>query len=304
MTISEAYVAYNIFLQNEGYAEKTRKSYYTTLIGINGLATTVGDIDVEFLGIDHIYQWRQHVRDIGWQAHYINHTLSQFRCFLRWLANNECRVLDWRKITFDREEKHKPQTILEREEIEALVMHAASLRDKALLRLIFDGPGCRISEILGLDRDQWQSARNVADDVWELYVFGKNKKYRPVFFYHHVRVAVDAYLETREDRFKPLFISMQNRRIHYTTVNQMIHAVSRKAGLTKIVTPHVGRHTFATERAALGTPTPIISSMLGHAHEGVTQKVYTHINAIHAARAFDQIRPEHSAKAIDRNKRL
>lgn len=285
MVISEAYVAFDMHLLHDDFAEKTRKSYYTVILGVNGLVNAVGDIPVELLGLDHINAWRLHMRSLGLKPHYINHNLSQIRQFLKWLGENEHRVFDWRKITFDKEEKNKPHTILTREEINSLVSHAKNPRDKAILKMVFDGFGGRIEEILSLDRGDWEDATQVEDGLWEIWVMGKNKKYRPVCFFQDLKDTVDAYLETRTDRFKPLFTSIQNRRIHYTTVNQMIHEVSRRAGMTKRVTPHVGRHTYATERAAGGTPTPVLSYQLGHAHEGVTQKVYTHINAFHSRRA-------------------
>ncbi len=301
MKISEVFPDFDIYLINRDFAQNTRKSYYTALLGENGLATIIGDVPVELLGIDHINQWRLYCRSIGWQPNYINHSLSAVRQFLKWLRDNEYRVIDWQKITFDKEQTHKPHTILTRDEIDALLAHAKNPRDKAIIKMVFDGFGGRIEEILNLDRGDWEDASLVEDGVWEIWVMGKNKKYRPVCFFQDVKSTVDAYLETRSDRFKPLFTSMQNRRIHYTTVNQMIHDASRRAGLTKRVTPHVGRHTFATDRAASGTPTPILSYQLGHAHEAVTQKVYTHINASHSRRA-------HLAylhhKALDSNKRV
>lgn len=296
MTISKAYPSFDFYLMGEDLSEKTRKEYFSGLLGKSGLATIIGDLPVALISVSHITAWKLELRERGLSSEYRNNHILSVRRFFKWLADKEAgpglNVLDHTMIKYDKLEKNKPHTTLTREEVDSLINHTKNLRDRALLKLYF-GTGCRASEILQLDRWDWEGIKLVdqTEGVWEMEVMGKNKKYRPVCFFQDVKDAVDAYLITREDRYRPLFISMQNRRIHYTTVNQMIHDTARRAGLSKVVTPHVARHTFVTDRAAAGTPIPILAYQVGHAHGGITQRVYTHINKHQSHKAFSQFRP-------------
>lgn len=300
MTISEAFKVFDTYyLINENKTDKTRKEYNGRILGKNGIATVLGDIPIDELGIDHVLGWKLHLRGEGLQPVYVNHCLSGFRMFIKWLSENEFNVFDWQKIKFDKEPQNKPHTVLTPEEIEKLIKATTNIRDKAIIKLFF-GTGMRSAELISIDRDQWESAQLVnhnevvkerAEPMWEIYIEGKNSKYRPVLFFQDVKNAVDAYLDSRDDKYRPLFISLQNRRIHWNTIGRMLHDVSRKAGLDKHVTQHVLRHSYATEMGANGMPIPVLSYNLGHSNGTVTQKVYIHMNAMHARRSYASAHP-------------
>jgi integrase/recombinase XerD len=295
MTISEAFAEFRVlYLLNEDRSKKTQTEYHGVMFGKNGIIAIIGDIPISMLGIDHVVMWKVHMRDEGIQAKSINTRLSCIRTFLRWLDENEYQVINWQKLKFDAEEKNKPKTVLSPEEVKKLVDCADTPRNKALIELFF-GTGMRSEELISIDRDEWEAAEIVnhkeiteagAIPIWELYVMGKNKKHRPICFFQGAKDAVDAYLDTRVDRFKPLFISAQNRRPHPDTVGKMLHKVSAKAGLTKVVTQHVFRHSYTTDKSANGMPTSILSYNLGHSNEAITQRIYIHLNQLHVRKAF------------------
>lgn len=287
MTISEAYYAHEWHLINQNVTDKTRENYRTAFFGRNGLLNTTGDMPIEEIGDSHMIAWKLHMRREGIQASSINTNIRKIRRLLMWLANEGHQVMDYKKILFDKEDTDKPHTTLEIEEIKQMVSYAKTPRDKAIIHLFF-GTGCRSSEIIGLDREDWYRATLVDRDamVWEIWVLGKNKKHRPVCFYQEVKSAIDKYLASRTDSFKPLFISQQNRRVHPDTVNKMLHKLSRHAGLEKRVTQHVFRHSYATEKGASGMPLPTLAYSLGHKSASTTQKVYTHINVRHSRSAY------------------
>lgn len=298
MVISEALQTFKTYyLLNNDRSDKTRREYRTRLLGRNGLVTIVGDMPIERLGVDHVITWKLHLRDEGLQAGYINDMLSSLRWFLKWLDENEFNVMPWRSIDFEKEERGKLKTLLTPNEVERLKNVTKNMRDRAIIDLFF-GSGIRAAELLEIDRYEWEGVVtiNEADvvvkgdePVWEIEVMGKNKKYRPAHFSQSVKDTVDAYLETRIDRYRPLFTSQQHRRISYQTVNRMIHDVAARAGLEKRVTPHVFRHSNATELAVSGMPIPVLAAHLGHADGSVTQKIYVNeISAIQNRRAYTQ----------------
>jgi integrase/recombinase XerC len=297
MLISEAYAAFEVsYLINKDKKPKTIKEYRYSFFGRNGIISTVGDIPLEYMGLDHVIRWKMHLREEGLKPAYINHCLSQFRWFLKWCGENEMRTFDWRKVTFDSAETAKPHTTLTEDEIERLVKATKTLRDKAIIQLLF-GSGIRSNELIQLNRYQWQHASLVnhkeivehgAMPIWEIYVLGKNSKWRPVCIFNDVKLAVDMYLDSRADAFEPLFISQQNRRIHHNTISLMLHKATATAGLTKHVTQHTLRHSYVTEKAAQGVPTAVLSYNIGHSSEATTQKIYTHIKQMHVRRALAQ----------------
>lgn len=292
MLISEAQLYFDSYLVGEDKALKTRTNYRTALVGRNGLTQSIGDVDIAEIGLHSVNKWKVDMRMAGLMPNTRNVNLIAFRIFLRWLSENEFSVMDWPKVTLDKDVHAKPHTILSPEEVAKLMANTNNQRDRAIISLFF-GTGCRSAEILELDRDQWEAAElvDMANGVWEITVLGKNKKYRPVCFFQEVKDEVDRYLDTRRDKFKPLFISNQNRRIHWTTVGKMLHEVTRKAGLSKRVTQHVFRHSFATEMGANGMPLPVLAYSLGHSNAIITQKVYTHINAGHSRKAYASFHP-------------
>lgn len=300
MTISEALSAFDYYyLVNSDRSEKTRNEYRVRLIGKSGFARIIGDIPIEDIAIENVIQWKLYLREQGLKAGYINDCLSSLRCVLKWFTEDDARkylnrqfnIIDWQKIPFETEEKNEAKTVITPEEVRRLVSYASNLRDKAIIELFF-GCGIRYEELIALNRRQWEVANyDEKYDIWEIEVKGKAKKYRPVCFSARVKRAVDRYLAARTDGYEEMWISQQNRRLSYSSVNSMIHKAAARAGLNKVVTPHIFRHSFVTESAANGAPVAALAYQLGHANPSVTQRIYTHLNATHNRRAFAQYAP-------------
>lgn len=153
-----------------------------------------------------------------------------------------------------------------------------ALRDKALLEMLFS-TGLRVSELCALSRDI-----NLASD--ELSVRGKGDKVRVVFISPAAKDAVKEYLAARKDiDIEALFIShtqskKESSRLTSRSVQRIIKKCATKAGITKKVTPHIIRHSFATDLLSNGADLRSVQAMLGHAHIATTQ-VYTHVTDKH-----------------------
>ncbi len=154
-----------------------------------------------------------------------------------------------------------------------------NLRDKALLELLFS-TGLRVSELCGLPRDI-----NLKSD--ELSVRGKGEKIRIVFLSDDAKTAVKKYLDKRDDVDDALFIQIKtgkaklaenhdSLRLTSRSVERIIKHYAIKAGISKKVTPHVIRHSFATDLLRNGADLRAVQMLLGHANISTTQ-IYTHI---------------------------
>ncbi len=155
-----------------------------------------------------------------------------------------------------------------------------SLRDKAMLELLFS-TGLRVSELCSLSRDL-----DIKAD--EFSVRGKGEKVRVVFLSDDAKKAVKEYVSKRKDMDDALFIQIsknvannkQISRLTSRSVERIVKFYAIKAGITKKVTPHVIRHSFATDLLQNGADLRSVQMLLGHANIGTTQ-IYTHLTDKH-----------------------
>jgi integrase/recombinase XerD len=277
MLVSEAFAIYDtdvLLAQNK--SDSARRNCKTAL---NKFVRHVGDVRVEFLGKDHVLQWKLMMREEGLKPSSINDILKYLRGVLKYLSENEWKVLDWHKIEFERVDQNRKVEWLTPAEVQQLLDAADNPRDRALIGAYF-GTGCRLSELLSLDRSDITEAKEIVTDtgvIYEVWVEGKNHKYRPVYIDRLVKAALDTYLDGREDRLKPLFVTRQNRRMHPKTVIDIIHRTTRRSGLEKHVTTHTLRHSYVSDLAMNNAPLPAISKLVGHSKISTTLDIYTHI---------------------------
>lgn len=154
------------------------------------------------------------------------------------------------------------------------------LRDYAILQLLFS-TGLRISELCGLSIDDVDLSRD------EFSVRGKGDKIRVVFLSDTARDALKAYLASRKDMDDALFVQYGKNaknaaqlRLTPRAVQRMLKVCAAKAGITRKVTPHVIRHSFATDLLQNGADLRSVQALLGHANISTTQ-VYTHVTDKH-----------------------
>lgn len=153
-------------------------------------------------------------------------------------------------------------------------------RDRAILELLFS-TGLRISELCGLSIDDVDLSRD------EFSVRGKGDKVRVVFLSDTARSALQDYLKARKDLDDAMFVRMgpkandgNDLRLSPRAVQRLLKKYAAEAGITRKVTPHVIRHSFATDLLQNGADLRSVQALLGHAHIGTTQ-VYTHVTDKH-----------------------
>jgi len=208
------------------------------------------------------------------------------RNFLRYLAKRDIKTLSADKIELA---KQSPRQVdfLEGDELERLLAApegsgARALRDKALLELLFS-TGLRVSELCRLNRN------SVNMEKGEFSVRGKGEKIRVVFLSDRAKKAVKQYCETRRDIDPALFVrypkskkpelaqsKLKNLRLTPRSVERIVKHYSIKAGISKRVSPHVLRHSFATDLLTSGADIRSVQMLLGHSSITTTQ-IYTHI---------------------------
>jgi site-specific recombinase XerD len=157
------------------------------------------------------------------------------------------------------------------------------LRDRAIIELLFSS-GLRISELVSLDKDTINLKRK------EFMVRGKGQKDRPIFISNLSEQYITEYLNNRKDNMMPLFINysprnnegeaIQSKRLSARSIQRLIARYAKLAGITKAVSPHTLRHSFATELLMNGADIRSVQAMLGHSNIATTQ-IYTHVTDSH-----------------------
>jgi site-specific recombinase XerD len=153
------------------------------------------------------------------------------------------------------------------------------LRDKAILELLFS-TGLRVSELCSLTND-FDFKRD------EISIRGKGGKVRVVFISDEAKNAVKKYLDARKDMNDALFVQIDspksdlgekssNSALTRRSIERIVKQHAIKAGITKKVTPHVIRHSFATDLLNNGADIRSVQVMLGHSNISTTQ-IYTHV---------------------------
>lgn len=213
-----------------------------------------------------------------------NYYLIALRAFLKYLRKRGIESLNPERIELAKVPERSLDLISPTELDRLLsapdVATTPGLRDKAILELFFS-TGLRISELCGLSIDDVDLTRD------EFSVRGKGDKVRVVFLSDRAKEAIKKYLKERKDMSDALFVQYgknakgaKDLRLSPRTVQRMLKACAAKAGITRKVTPHVLRHSFATDLLSNGADLRSVQALLGHANIATTQ-VYTHVTDKH-----------------------
>jgi integrase/recombinase XerD len=162
---------------------------------------------------------------------------------------------------------------------------ATGLRDRALLEFLYS-TGARISEAVGLDVDDLSLAGGPAQDGPAIVrLFGKGSKERLVPLGSYGARALDAYLvrgrpllAAKGKGTPALFLNARGGRISRQSAWTILKAAADKANITRDVSPHTLRHSFATHLLEGGADVRVVQELLGHASVTTTQ-VYTLVTA-------------------------
>jgi integrase/recombinase XerC len=155
-------------------------------------------------------------------------------------------------------------------------------RDVALLEFLY-ATGLRVSEAAGLDVGGLDRAQQT------VRVLGKGGKERIVPYGRRAATALEAYLAERAER-GPLFTSRRGRRLTVRSIHAIVKRSAAASGITRRVSPHTLRHTFATHLLDAGADLRAIQELLGHSRLSTTQR-YTHVGSDQLMRVYDAAHP-------------
>ncbi|HEU0085671.1 MAG TPA: site-specific tyrosine recombinase/integron integrase [Candidatus Paceibacterota bacterium] len=214
-----------------------------------------------------------------------NYYLIALRVFLKYLMKRDIPALSPEKIELAKI-KERSLDLITSDELDRLLKspngtELRDFRDRAILELFFS-TGLRVSELVSLNRDL-----DLSKD--EFSIRGKGEKVRVVFLSESAKDAIKEYLAKRKDMEEAMFVSLPaikkkgekkegqtGGRISSRSIQRLVKHYAIKAGISRKVTPHVIRHSFATDLLSNGADIRSVQVMLGHANI-VTTQIYTHV---------------------------
>ncbi|MFH1088514.1 MAG: site-specific tyrosine recombinase/integron integrase [Patescibacteria group bacterium] len=211
-----------------------------------------------------------------------NYHVIALRAFLKFLAKQDVKTLPAEKIELSKiSERHVD--FLNPDELGSIFQAVPhnnkidSLRDLSILVVLFS-TGLRVSELVSLNR------KNIDLKRGEFTVRGKGDKPRVVFLSPDAKNLLSTYFDKRTDNAEPAFVSHAGPTKHEVLTVRSIQRIVQKyatmAGIAKKVTPHILRHSFATDLLINGADIRSVQAMLGHSSITTTQ-IYTHITNKH-----------------------
>lgn len=173
------------------------------------------------------------------------------------------------------------------EEMRALIEAARGNSEVMAIILTLGYSGLRVGELCALDVDDIDFSDGVIN-----VRSGKGDKGRIALIEEKTVTALKDYLDARKATSGPLFLSTHRQRMNERNVQRIIKKYAKRAGITKKVTPHVLRHTFATTLLKQGADIRIIQQLLGHASVATTQ-IYTHLDDRALRDAYRRAKPQY-----------
>jgi len=211
-----------------------------------------------------------------------NYYLIALRALLSYFSARDITCIPSDKIKLSKGKKETLVKFLNIEQLEKLfnapnVSTIQGLRDRAILETFFS-TGMRIAELVSLNREQIKIKTG-----FELGIIGKGGRPRTVYFSENAINCLRKYLEKRTDKEKALFINYRSRkdaskRLTPRAIEKLIKKYSVIAGIPISTTPHVLRHSFATDLLTQGVDLRTVQEFLGHKNITATQ-IYTHITS-------------------------
>jgi integrase/recombinase XerD len=219
--------------------------------------------------------------------------LSSIRGFFRFLVQERRHPSEPTELLEGPRLLAKLPDILNRDEVLRLLQAPAGekpnrVRDRAMLHTMY-AAGLRVSELVNLELG------DVNLDEGFVAVLGKGNKRRLVPLGAHARAAMEEYFEKVRGKWarpssRACFVTARGTAMTRQGFWAIVKKYARAAGITKPISPHKLRHSFATHLLAGGADLRSVQTMLGHADISTTQ-IYTHVSGDHLRKMHERYHP-------------
>lgn len=279
-----------------GLAQNTRLAYLRDLRLLQKTFNYKSSEELLEVNRQQLLAYLVQLRQAGRSASTVARKLASIKAFYRFLTaeryirRNPAEVLEAANRGL-----HLPK-VLSVAEVDAL-LDTPNLgtpdgyRDKTMLEVLY-ATGMRVSELVNVP------LKNVDLKMEYVIVMGKGSKERMLplgrtalrYLEHYISVVRSQLLHGKPDSSKALFVTGWGGPMTRERFYELIVAYGQSAGLSKKVTPHMLRHSFATHLLNNGTDLRVVQELLGHADISTTQ-IYTHLDIERLREVYDKTHP-------------
>jgi len=261
-------------------------------------------LDFERLSEDEIISFEVWLKGLGMAVTSINRNISALKSFYKYLAQEFSTNNPVSAVASSKVPRRLPKALTIKE-ITSLIDSTKregepiSLRDHAIIELLY-GTGARVSEIVGIDINDFAQSDIEGNPITTLKLRGKGSKERIVPLGSFAKSALDEYLvrirpnllsKSKSARAETaLFLNQRGSRLSRQSAWQMISDAADSTGLSGKVSPHVFRHSYATHLLDGGADIRVVQELLGHASVTTTQ-IYTLITIDKVREAYATAHP-------------
>ncbi|MDD6272396.1 MAG: tyrosine-type recombinase/integrase [bacterium] len=206
----------------------------------------------------------------------IRRRISTFKSFYKYLYNNgymDKKDYPLSKISYPKVEKKLPKFVYYNDLLEIINESSNGkdgIRDRLIIEMLY-ATGVRISELVNI------KINDIDFNNKRIVVCGKGNKERIVYYGDYAEEILKKYLETHEKNSENyLFINSKGGKITVRGVRYIIDKIMDRLSIKTHVTPHVLRHTFATDMLNNGCDIKVVQELLGHSSLKATE-IYTHV---------------------------
>ena len=265
----------------QGLAERTQEAYRRDLERFAQYAASRGASTPPDVTARMLREYVYHLKDLGLSPSSIRRNVSAVRTYFRFLTGDGVVVRDpTERLETPKRWRTLPD-VLTVEEVQTLLAAPSlndpcAFRDRAMLELAY-GAGLRVSEWITL------GVRDLMLDEGLVRVFGKGSKERLVPIGRSAIGAVAIYLRELRPRLEKgegkgmLLLNARGRPLTRMGAWKILRGYVERTGITRHVTPHTLRHSFATHLLEGGADLRAVQEMLGHVDIATTQ-IYTHVD--------------------------
>lgn len=282
------YKSYLIF--EKGVSSNTSLAYIRDVEFFINFANENG-WEIDRISLENIESYLQSINEKGSAKSSLARNISGIRSFFDFLmlydkiSTSVMDIIETPKIS------RKIPDILSEEEVEKIICSIKldkwiGYRNKAIIETLYSC-GLRVSELVGV---------RISDLFFEdgfLRVFGKGSKERLVPVSQSMIDSTNQYIEVRRSRKLSsdiLFINNRSKKLSREMIFMIIKKIVKDAGITKSISPHTFRHSFATALIKGGADIRVVQDMLGH-ESILTTEIYTHLDTRHKRGVVEEYHP-------------
>ena len=264
MKISEAFDLYkNNYILIRGQSRRTLEN--NNLVS-RLIVDSIGDKNIKSLKMSDISAWVAEISK-NRKPNTTRLYVVRLRVVLKYMRTLGYKTINPELIPVPKRENPK-RCFLTPNEVTDMINNDFDERNKFVISLLYSS-GIRVSELTQLKRDSIVGG--------QFTVIGKGKKIRLCFIDDRTQNLMSEYMNTRKDKSDYLVVShLFGDKVNKSTIELIVKNTARRAGITKSVTPHILRHSFATNFIRNNGSIRYLSVMLGHASMDTTA-VYTHV---------------------------